>query len=356
EDRDRLKVVAGLRKADEGPPRITGHRVVLESGGILRGLARDPDGTDGPLVLKTAEGERTIARGDIESIEPATLDALEVYTPSELAELWRKESPPKTPEDHVDLADRCYEVGAYAQAKRHYEEALPDVVDPARVKAVGEQLRRTKILLGAKEAVARVRRIRTLAFRKRFEEALAELAAMRKELAGEPALLELLGLDGVERSVRGARRDHLVAEAERRFFRVLDHVVRKKVREKGLAVREVMLWAQNPKGLSSEIFASLAEKLGVEEREARESFEALSRKRPRRFTFGGGTFLHPEVAAKRKKKPGRAQRPPSPDEWWRHASPSVREQFVKAWFAEFAGVLTVLRIETRSGERIVVCR
>jgi len=49
---------------------------------------------------------------------------------------------PKNPQNHIKLADLCFEAGDYATAKIHYNEALCLLKDPAEISDVRDKLRR----------------------------------------------------------------------------------------------------------------------------------------------------------------------------------------------------------------------
>ncbi len=191
-----------------------------------------------------------------------------------------------------------------------------------------------------------------MAYRRRFDEALAGIAALRKELADRPELLKLLELDEMEARLRKERRSHLLSEVERRFGRALEDLARRKAREKP-SFADAVKWCLAKDGLPGDLFDEIAADLGIEAKEARELWAARGKGRVQRFRWPGA-FLHPEEVARAKESGAKTR---SSAEWWASARLSDRALLLEAWFAEFSGLLEVVRVEVKPGRvRVVVCR
>jgi hypothetical protein len=298
--------------------------------------------------------------------------ALEVYNPDELYEMYFEEVAPETPGEHVDLAKRLIQVENYAKTKEHLEVALEDEEfrETDQAQAVRNLIARVEVFLKAEDALKRVREVKKYAFQKRFDSALAEISTIREEYAEDEAILKLLRLERLEKKITSDRRSYFVKQVQKKFYTVMGSFVGKKAGDKEITLNEVVQWVQAPKGLAQEIFTKLTEDLGIEEEEVREFWDARTSRQVHRYNYGGGTFIHPEVAAKTRKAakprkrgssrtsrgsrggrssgPKKAQKPKTGEEWWTRAKKRERENFAKARFAEFGNILSVLRFEVRS--------
>ncbi|MEN8151233.1 MAG: hypothetical protein ABFS86_15565, partial [Planctomycetota bacterium] len=373
EDEARIKESLGLgADIDEDVEMVDGHIVLLKDGSHVIGRVENPDDTTGPVRLKLATGTRDYPRDFVAKITPTKVQAQAVDTPEDIYERFlEEEGEPETGDDHIRFAEKCMGIGLYDKAKTHYEAALEDEELPdERVQLVKNRLTKVAIYVQAKDATDRVKQIKRLRFQKKFDEALAEVDKLLEEYAENPKILELLKLERLKRQVTADREKYFRKEVHRRFFRTFDRIVRDKVRDKEVGMKDAQLWAQTPKGLTQEIFDRLAEDLGIEAAEAMDFFAERTSRQVHRYNYGTGTFIHPDMMARARKmmaaargarraagrnarNRGAAQRqqekPKSPDEWWNDVAGSKdKERFLRAHFAEAAGVLTVLRFELQA--------
>lgn len=374
EDEDRIREDLGLKSVSDEIPLVPGHEVLLRSGQPVYGVVLNPDEAGAPLRLKTATGELQYQRSMVAKVTPTKVEALEVYTAEELAERREKELNPQTPSAWVELGDFCMQVGAYEAAKRAYDSALADADFAAseRANTVKNRMKRLEILLRAKDATDRVKEIKLLLFRDRFDEALAAVDQLSADYAGSPDILEILDLDKLKRQITDQRRGHYLTEVRRRFYRTMNTLISKKVREKDATITQVLQWAQNQRGLARDVFAAIAEDTGLPVEEVQQLWDERTSRQVHRYNYGSGTFMNREVrervqkalalsragqARQNQNRNNRNNRPPAaqqkpetpttPEEWWKQSSPRDKEDFVRAWFAEYAGVLEVLRFENR---------
>lgn len=384
EDEKRLRDALGLNPWEESEvPLIEGHQIILLTGSVEVGVAENPDDRGAPLRLRTATGVREYPRDAIarDGIRRAMVEATAVYTPAELAAMYEEEIGPQLPGDYVELARRCIQVEAYAEARGHLETALadPEFSASEQAQSVQNLLARVDVFLKAEDALQRVRDIKRFNFQKKYDQALEEIAAVRTRYEDDEGIIKLLELDRIERQVATNRRNHFQGEVRRRFFKVLDALVSKKVRErdpddrsKALGLKAIIQWVANARGLTQEIFLAISDQTGLADQEAREFWENRPRGQARRYSYGGGTFLHPEVAGRvaramrggqsnrstpgssrggsiRNRNPqGRQQQVKlkTGDDWWAAASAKEQRNFLKAYYAEFGGgTLQVLRVE-----------
>lgn len=383
EDENRIRDMLGLTPWDETDvPLVPGTMFILINGTVVRGIWENAGDRSSPVRLRTDTGVReypwdTIAEN---GVRDTMIEALEVYTPEELAEQYLTEAAPTTPAEFVELGKQCVQVEAYRQAKEHFDAALADEEYGAGEQAtiVRNLLARVEVFLKAEDGLAGVREAKRLRFQKRFDESLGLIAGLRTEYEDNPAILELLNLDRLERQVASDRRTHFQRQVRRRFFTIFDSLVNKKVREKDdddrskdIGIKTVTQWATNPRGLVEDIFGELASQTGLDKQEAREFWDSRSQGQVRRYNYGQGTFIHPDVASRVAKalRPkaqrnrggssrmsGRNRNPrgnqqqvklKTADDWWNNATSKEKRNFIRAWFAESGnGILEVLRIES----------
>jgi hypothetical protein len=377
EDEERLRDELGLTLFDEtAVPLLPGSQLTLVNATVVRGVIENPNATSGPIFLRTSTGTRQYGRDMVMKIVATMVEALDVYTPDELYDIYLREGEPESPSAHMEFADRLLQIRAYAQADKHYRLALedPNFAESDRAPMVQNRLKRVALLLEAADATARETRVRRLQFQKKFDLALAELETLRAELEEKPMIRDLLNLDRLERQVRSSRRKFFLRDVRTRFLKEMQRLISAKVREEELSINEVVQWAQTPRDLTKEIFDRIAEETGLSPEEAMEFWEGRTNRQVRRYNYGGGTFIHPEVrdrvtktAAARNagarnrggggRNAGRnaanrgGEQPKTAQEWWeKFSSTKARENFVRAWYVEFGEQLSVLRFDT------TVCR
>jgi len=374
EDEARIRESLGLATdVEEEVETVEGHLVLLRDSTQVIGLVTNPEAKSGPVEMRLSTGPRSYPREFVAKITPTLVPALAVHSAEELyARYIEKEGEPEGGDAQVRLAEYCMRINYYEKAKVHFDLALEDEELPdSRVQNVKNRLTKVEVYIQAKDATDRVRQIKRLRFQKRFDQALEEVNKLLEEYAEEEEILKVLRLDRLRRQVTADREKYFRREIQRRFFRTLDRTIRDKVRDDEVGLKDAQLWSQTPKGLAQEVFDKLAADLEIEAVEAREFFDNRSGSQIKRYNYGSGTFIHPEMQAKARKLiagakaaqrnqarnqrnrgaagPRRQQeRPKTADEWWNDiAGTKDREKFVRAWFAETGGVLSVLRFETK---------
>lgn len=364
-----------------GPPLIDGHRLLLKTGKELTGILLNPEAKEGPHELKTPGGMRSIPRDVVARVIAEKIPVTHALTTEEAYQRFLKEIGPEKPAGHVELADLCLRTGAYARAKEHYAKALEDAAfaESAEAATIRRRIQGAEVLAKYQGLRERVALIKKLAFHKRFKAALEELAALRKEIAGDELANKILDLDRLEKDIVQRRRKHFTKEVARLLPIELKRRVSAKVREKKLEVRDAVSWAQSKSGLKAELMEAIAKKVKIAVEDVEGMWTARAEGRLRRFSYRSGTFIHPSVAGKKKpkkrpKKGERVKKPKSATTWWEGSGTKERAAFITAWFAEYAGMYRVIRFEQRTcspcggrgagcagcnhagHERIVVCR
>lgn len=374
EDEGRLREALGLTPLDvDEIPQVPATLFTMSDGQRLVGILENPEATSGPHQVRTARQVLAIPRTSVVKTEPTMVDALEVFTPVEMAQRIRDEVQPSTPSAWQEVGDRCMAVTAYGAAKEAYDTALADAdfANSDRGNLVRNRLKTVAVYLMAENAMNKRTEIRILATRDRFDEALGKIQELAAEYAERPDILAVLNLDRLQKQISNDRREHFLKIVANRVPVALRDLVRDKVNVKDLKVSEALRWARDRRGLSAEIFQRVAEYTGLAVPEVMELWASrATRASPRHFNYGGATFMNDEVKARvqaalaaakaaqaraqanqggrnNPPRPGPAAKPDAPktpDEWWASASTRDRENLVRAWFAEYGGVYEVLRI------------
>lgn len=145
------------------------------------------------------------------------------------------------------------------------------------------------------------------------------------------------------------RFERLVAQVKPRFFSALRLVVNKRARAKHdvvggvqeeFSLRDAKAWATKEAG--KEAAEMVAGALDISVEDVRAAFAQRKSFDYRRATYGDGTFTVEASPLPR----GRWNLK-SPDAWWKQARASTRAQWLTAYYAEQAGEMQILRIDTR---------
>jgi len=154
EDRDRWRIDMGLKETSESQAlQVDGHRFWVEGRTQPRlGLIQNPQDLE-----KTAGEIRVLVKGSVEpypramiiKVEPIRLDLALVFTPRQAYERKRDEINPVTGDAHFDLAEYARLVGAFDEAKEHYQKAkdAPDFGSTPRGKTIDSRLASLDILI-----------------------------------------------------------------------------------------------------------------------------------------------------------------------------------------------------------------
>ena len=382
EDETRIREMLGYIEVDvSAVPSRPGHLVILITNQKIPGLVLNPSDKTGPVRLKRSDGVREYPRDSVAAVRDVEVEALDIYSPAELADIYMEEISPEAPASWIEYGNLCFQAGAYARAQIAYETALADEEYAAsdNAAAIRNRLRRVEILVRAEDAMDKLQNVRRLRFQKRYDQALDQLEQLEEEYAESPAILKELNLERYFRQVLADRRKHFLGVVRRSFFKNFDKLVHDKVRERirdregdrDIGIREVQMWVSNPKGLTYGIFTAISEQTGLTEIEARKFWDERTSRQVRHYSYGTGTYLHPEVQQKaqeaakatagtrNQRNPRSSRRQPranrsqqrqkakSPEEWWKVTKTKYREAFVKAYYADFGQeVLKVLRIKT----------
>lgn len=366
-ERDTLRLQTKLGFIAEAEAEITipGIRIELVDGSIFEG-ARLDSRRSGVITIKTVSGPRDIPESRISSVEEVELAARDAYTPRQLYRLKLGEGEPQTAEEHFAMSAYCQRIGDYEKAMEHLDTLAGSFPD---FKAEGVRLQKqaVEVILSQQEAVNLFDEVRQSAHRKMYDKALAALTRLEAEYPDSPILEKVaryrLGREQLEAAQGELQRERVTS----RYFYWMREVATRKVRDKDLTLADVKSYAQRE--LADDIAQEVADSEGFELDEVKELWAARETFLKRRASYASGTFLIEKPKKKQKGKLTPAQqrrqresrlrnarsrqqqgpvierKPPTPDEWWASASPSVRRDWLLAYYAEHSSDVTIKRID-----------
>jgi hypothetical protein len=376
-----LKVRTGLEVAEETEILVTAHRVLLTSGEVLEGLALNPDEKDKPLQLKTRTSVQQLERIRIARIDETQLPGLAIYAPDELYQKIRDENPPETAAAHLDLAVKCMHMGALSQAQSHLAAAkadagFADTLEGKKIPALERQLDTLVKSKGAQDMVAQIR----VAMRgNRWNEALAQLAALDTQYKDEQ-VRRLIRFDLLESSVVRGRDSFFRREVQKKVYFTMARLIDGKSREKkplrddpsqprGVATPGTLAAARQwvSRDLPTQIWDKVMADLGLKPEEMDKYWKERSGKNPQTANYGTGSFIVVKRAAAPKsgQDPNRQRRPPggagqqpqgpqrqakedkpkTEEEWFEAVGPGDRARWLTAFFVESSGMFEIVRTD-----------
>ena len=360
-----LRVKLGFEvKERESGLRLTGVEIKTKSGATFRGLLTNKRTAekDGVYILKRADGERRISVGDVRSgPTEVEMDALEVYTPTELYTERVKKSPPQTAEEHFRMGDFAAFIGALAQAKMHFEKCIEMGSEKYPDSLVKRHLERVETRLGNAEAENLLKEIGQATWRKRWKAAADLVKAFREKYGEDEDLMKALGR--LEAALRERRQGHFAREVPRQLRRRIKSLLGKKVRISGeLTLREATDYAggepSDEKSVAYEAILALSEKLGISDEEVLEFWNLRGKRAIQKAFYRDGTFivienLEDALAKAPKPKTGKNMpRPPKPNpiktpEGWFKSKRKARKysdlrDFLYAWWADNSSMVDLL--------------
>ncbi|MHC4547338.1 MAG: hypothetical protein ACYTEZ_01060 [Planctomycetota bacterium] len=363
----KLRIELGYEVAEPGDIlRVQGHELTNRAGKVFLGLVLNPETAekDGFYHLKTSERDYKILFKDVpvppESVE---LDALAVYTPTEIYEQRIAQNPPTDVVGHFRTAEFARLVGALEEAKKHYEKVLSYGETQYRVEKIRRQIERVEKLLGMQEARGELRRIKQAIIFNRFDQAQELIEAFQAKYTDEVLLKDLAELEE-ERKLQHTR--FHVAQVARRIPRVVKDLLQRKLKEEELTLSEGMRYAGGQTtakdSLSAHAVEQVAADVGVSKEEAQEFWSQRPKRTIKSAFFRDGSFIvipnlpDPLDRAPKIKEPKGAKgqkvnlpkpRPPlTPDRWWelKRQNKKTRDlrDFLFAYWVEESGLCEVL--------------
>ena len=380
--RKELRLENGLDLPEETVETVKGHRVLLNSGETIVGVAENPRDS-APLRMKTRTGVKTYDRETLAGkVEDADIDGLVVYTVEELYQLIRNQSPPETAYAHKALAQRCMNIGAYEHAREHLNAAKADAqfMETAEGHAVEAMLRQAELMIRAKGASDLVQQIKLAQSGQKWNEALKLLNQIDAEYKDEQ-IRKAISFDLLEARVVKGRDTYMQRQIALDAYRVLDALASKKAGEQkplrpdaatnnpGAAAQGTLAsarqWANRE--LDAQLWEKVMSDLGISKEEVEKYWPTRSVKNVRRASYGSGSFIvvkKPPAAGKaagnepvRRRPPGsdkdrggknvpdkpsQVEKPLTEEQWWDSRNTSDRRNWLIAYFVETSNRFTII--------------
>jgi hypothetical protein len=381
--RKALRLENGLDLPEETVETVPGHRVLLNSGATLVGIAENPRVITEPLRMKTRTGVKEYDRATLAGkVEDADIDGLVVFTVEELYQYIRNQAPPENAAAHKAMAQRCMNIGAYEHAKEHLQAAKADAafMDTAEGHAVEPMLRQAELMIRAKGASDLVQQIKLAQSGQKWNEALKLLNQIDKDYKDEQ-IRKAIGFDLLEARVVKGRDTYFQRQIALEAYRVLDALTEKKAREQkplrpdaegaapGAAAQGSLAaarqWANRE--LDAQLWKDVEDHLGLTLDEVNKYWPNRSVKNVRRVNYGSGSFIvvkKPPAAGKaagsepaRRRPPGsdkdrggknvpdkpsQVEKPLTEEQWWETRNASDRRSWLIAYFVETSNRFQIL--------------
>lgn len=366
EDRRRLREKLGF---ESGTARLmAGHRVRqrLADGTVddVLGLviSTGPAGTR----IKRQGREMTIPADQVVEILEEEMDPRDIHTSRELydAALARMVADGADPNaltsaEHFLIGEEAMWCESLEEAQQHFAAAAADEAYP-RAPLARSRLEQIEGLLRDRAAYDALRNIRMAISLRSFGRARTSLAEFEATFAeAGPAVKQRF--EDTRTLFDNTRNDYFRKGARLSFVRLLNQLIRPKVREKDIEVSDVMGWMK--RGLPEAAFELLAVQFRRNDpdmtvEQAMKFWDERPKAGwPHSATFAGGTFIvfKPKIeppkpspgggnSGKQKSGPQKKFTPPKPptrDSWWKGADPGERQDWVLAKFALESGLFEV---------------
>ncbi|MCB9899214.1 MAG: hypothetical protein H6825_14510 [Planctomycetes bacterium] len=386
----RIKAGFGFTGEEPEPYLVNVVHLVLRNGTTASGVLVDGGPSDS-YSLRRRSGVERFPKSFVKLVETGKAEGLEIYEPDELYKIIVDDLG-GTPVDalgNFNLAVACEGAGLYENAREHY--AAAQRLDPTlKSELIPARLQRIAIKIEDAAETAVLDEIKNLLYRKKFEDALAQVDAFRAEYPQSRQLNELSGLEG---KIRQAKREFHATEIVSDYFAKLDKRIQAVARDDGVTLDMAEELAEQE--IHPAILAELSEAYSLGEETVQDLWDARRGGSPRSAFYGSGTFIlgkqralefgrfddeaddalpglgdeapdaddtHGDIVEKIKKqraaKAAERQRSsrgsaladegPTPDEWWDAAPREDRVKWLLAYYAESSGQLKVLEARGRN--------
>ena len=388
-DARRLKAKAGLLESADEEVLVKARKITVRLPGLAAPrsfigimVGRKP----GVIVLRKRGVETEIRTSLIEGTpEWVEVPALEVYTADEFYQKQLQEiQPGEDPAKHEILARILKGAGDLERAKVHFEKVLE--LDPSyRNKTVVEHaLKQIAAALDHKDLMDAMKRVRQAKGQKDFQRALALAEELDKKVDQMPGPLKQVWLAQKDKLLRD-RKKFLASRVVQRVYQLVRKYAMSEAGKRDVGPDEAKEFAE--KEMPDLIVTRIAAQLGIEKDEVLDLWNQRKELRlssAQRAGYGDGTFILPKEKAfagtslenrlaqgtsrrarenemqrrikeflrrqlqKRRGRGGgrrgpQAQQETTPEEWWKNASINQRRLWIIAYFAEFSGMMKVVK-------------
>jgi tetratricopeptide (TPR) repeat protein len=398
DDVDAIKRAYGFI-GDEPPPiQVRALRLNVRNGSSVTGI---DGGRQGGVHVIYRRGVATqVPVETIESRETVVVDALEVENPAEAFERVRREQPPESSVEWYNLGLAAEGLTLFEQAAACFEAALALDEDFAKKSLIEKRIKLLDSKAKEVEAATMLRNIKALRLQKQFAGALKLVTEFQQKWPASTLLSDVLKEQKV---LAIAQREDLLNQIRTDFFPIARALCMTKALDSELELGPAMTWAEEL--CFTETIQKLAKQKKIEESEMQKLWDARGKYgSATAVSFGGGTFIlgteardglvkkdgeeqatpgdedseanakpltlqekiqqklkdrQAAAAAANKKQKTQdggelADVPPSPEEWWKGASTTERNNFLFAFFAQHArnadgkkGMILIERVTAR---------
>lgn len=377
-----IKYARGYRSEEAQPILIRAKRLWLRTGDYFVGIKAKSD-KPGMMCLRRQGKLYYFKPTEIREETFVEVEAKDVYTLEELYQQKLEEGLPESARDFFNLAVYCESVTYYEKALELYmkiQEAEPEFKSDVVVQKIKVMEARVK----ESGATAHLDDVKRMIYRRKFTRAL-ELLDEFEELF--PDSVQVGDKEKLRSEALAKRYDFYSQKILTDYFTYMGNAADKIATNKEITLDEALEFAVEEMGPT--IRAKLAEVYGLMPEEIEELWASRKGGAKRRASYGTGTFiLGPEKAREMPKAPGEEDEEKAeeeeepltmdeairkkieeikkqtaknkskkksrirmdeigrtPEKWWETESISNRKRFITAYYAEFSGDMTILKVQ-----------
>jgi tetratricopeptide (TPR) repeat protein len=339
EDARRLRVGFGLDLTEEEEKGlIGGHQLEFKGGLSVRGLLNNID-AEGTYWMRVRGNLLPYPKERVARLDAVTIGEEEAYGEEEVYARRLSRRPPRTAEEHRRLADYLYDIGSFAAARAHYDEAV--ALDPAIEARIAERVGASREYLengAAAEVFAREKGEAVL--NGKWSEAIANI---RRYLEANPSARRR------GEKLIGELEEKWIETKQARFHAVkneeFDRAIRSHLARKAPTLEAAKAWALAE--LAGAVKERTARRLGLGDEEAGLFLASSAKGAPHWASYWSGSFAVSQRAAK-----GKSAAAADPEGWWaQYDDVSARAAWLKAFAAERLDIFEVVQVHTTPCER-----
>ncbi len=350
-DAARLRVAWGYEAPALEPVRGVRIRLKLDGGMTTEVTGVVVKQADGHIELHSHGRMLRLERGRIHALESTRLDPRDVWTPRQLVTRFVQALPDTdrvglkrlTTAAHLRCARFAESVGAYAEAREHYEAVTRDDATPHAAFA-RERLQGVAVQAERVGWLREVRQIRQAIQLGSFRSARERLAKVRAAIPAPTGSLARQ-LELAEKKLAEERSDTLTKRVRYALPRAVERLIAEKLKGATLDLSAAVSWAR--RDLEQATFLEVARSLqavdDVSLTETRAFWDQRRRGAWRTASYGSGSFILAgrRPSPPRRQKGPRLPKPPTSEGWWARQDRKTRASWLTAYFAEHSGLFEV---------------
>jgi len=383
----RIKADRGFTGEEPEPYLVPVVHLILSNGTTESGILVD-DGQRDVYTVRRRSGTDSFPKNYVRRVEPGKVEGLVVYRADELYEVMLAErGAPVDAPAHLAMGVACEGAALYDRALEHYA-AVAELDAELKPDLIEARTQRLAIKLEDAVETEQLDEIRNRLYRKQFGEALSMTAAFREEY---PLSRQLGELEQLESEILSRRRGHVSGRIVSDYFsflgKSLSEISRTDIMDMETAVELV------EDSVHEEVLDRLTRVYDLSAEELGELWESRKGGSVRSSSYGSGSFILGETKALdwsvgrdetneedlvvteeddlqdkidkvlRQRAEERADRLEAartsalldegvtPEEWWEAQPNEDRQRWLLAYYAEFTGMLDILRAKPRDCRR-----